>query len=308
MHRAAMIASLVLAVLLPPGALRAQDASAPATAPATGPAAAPAAPALDPLPSPLPGKPVPEGAQVQVTPSGLRYVVLAQGDEATSGKHCQMRDKVRVRYAGYLEDGTFFDGSKEGRDATFGVSQLIRGWSEGLQLMTPGSSFKFIIPWKLAYGEKGRAPKIPARANLVFDVELLEITEPPKPLEPPAFVMPPDSELTTTPSGLKYKVLRAAEGPKPLITDSVLVHYAGWLTSGQGFDNSYERGEPANFAVSGVIKGWSEGLQLMPLGSSYLFVIPSELAYGKAGAGGVIPPDATLVFQVELLQIGGGRR
>ncbi len=303
MRSAAMITSLVLALVLPATTLHAQDASAAGAAPA-----AKAMPELDPLPSPMPGKPLPEKAEVKTTESGLRYVELAAGAAATADKHPAKQDKVRVRYAGYLENGTLFDKTAEDRDATFGVSQVIKGWTEGLQLMSPGSSFKFIIPWKLAYGAGGRPPKIPAKANLIFDVELLDIEALPAPPEMPAFVLPPDSELTTTPSGLKYKVLRAAEGPKPLITDAVTVHYAGWLTDGKPFDNSYERGEPASFPLNGVIKGWGEGLQLMPVGSSFLFVIPSDLAYGDAGYSGVIPPKAPLVFVVELLKIGGAGR
>lgn len=303
MRVTAMIPSLVLVALLPVSALRAQAAPA-----ATDAAAAQPAPALDPLPSPLPGKPVPEKAEIKTTASGLRYIELAAGTPATADQHPAKQDKVRVRYAGYLENGTFFDGTKDDRDATFGVSQVIKGWTEGLQLMSPGSSYKFIIPWKLAYGAAGRAPKIPSKANLIFDVELLEISVVPPPPPMPGFVLPPDSELTTTPSGLKYKVLRAAEGPKPLITDSVTVHYAGWLTDGTGFDNSYERGEPASFPLNGVIRGWGEGLQLMPVGSSYLFVIPSDLAYGDSGYAGVIPPKSPLVFVVELIKVGGAGR
>jgi len=306
MRSAAMIPSLVLAVLLPAVALNAQDGSATGATKAAPDAQA--APELDPLPSPLPGKPLPEKAEIKTTRSGLRYVELAAGDPATADKHPAKQDKVRVRYAGYLENGNPFDSTVEGSDATFGVSQVIKGWTEGLQLMSPGSSYKFIIPWKLAYGAAGRAPKIPAKANLIFDVELLAIDAKPAPPAMPAFALPPDSELTTTPSGLKYKVLRAAEGPKPVITDAVTVHYAGWLTDGSGFDNSYERGEPASFPLNGVIKGWGEGLQLMPVGSSYLFVIPSDLAYGDDGYAGVIPPKAPLVFQVELIRIGGAGR
>lgn len=110
-------------------------------------------------------------------------------------------------------------------------------------------------------------------------------------------------KVQTTASGLKYEVLREGDGPKPSATDSVTVHYKGTLTDGTVFDSSYDRGQPATFPLNRVIKGWTEGLQLMPVGSKYRLTIPPELGYGAAGAGGKIPPNATLVFEVELLKI-----
>jgi FKBP-type peptidyl-prolyl cis-trans isomerase len=106
-----------------------------------------------------------------------------------------------------------------------------------------------------------------------------------------------------TESGLQYEVLAAAEGANPSIDDTVSVHYVGTLTDGTEFDSSIARGEPASFPLKGVIPGWTEGLQLMNLGSKYRFVIPSDLAYGDRGAGQNIGPGATLVFEVELLEI-----
>lgn len=107
----------------------------------------------------------------------------------------------------------------------------------------------------------------------------------------------------TTESGLQYEVLKAADGPKPAATDQVKVHYHGTLVDGKVFDSSVERGEPVTFPVHGVIKGWVEALQLMPVGSKWKLFIPSELAYGKQGAGADIGPDSALVFEVELLEI-----
>ncbi len=109
--------------------------------------------------------------------------------------------------------------------------------------------------------------------------------------------------VTETDSGLQYEVITAAEGPKPAATDRVSVHYKGTLLDGTEFDSSYSRGEPAEFALNGVIPGWTEGLQLMNVGSKYRFVIPSQLAYGDRGAGGSIGPGETLIFEVELLEI-----
>jgi len=109
--------------------------------------------------------------------------------------------------------------------------------------------------------------------------------------------------VTTTASGLQYKVITPGTGPKPKPTDQVTVHYTGKLIDGKVFDSSVQRGQPATFPVNGVIQGWQEALQLMPVGSKYELVIPSDLAYGPRGAGGDIGPNAVLIFEVELLAI-----
>lgn len=107
------------------------------------------------------------------------------------------------------------------------------------------------------------------------------------------------------PSGLQYKILKAGDGPKPTASDTVTCNYRGTLISGKEFDSSYTRGQPASFAVSGVIKGWTEALQLMPVGSKWQLFIPADLAYGdNPRPGGDIGPGDTLIFEVELLSIG----
>jgi FKBP-type peptidyl-prolyl cis-trans isomerase len=106
--------------------------------------------------------------------------------------------------------------------------------------------------------------------------------------------------VVTLPSGLQYKVLTAGTGKKPAATDTVVVHYRGTLTDGTEFDSSYKRNQPAKFKVNQVIAGWTEALQLMPVGSKWQLVIPAKLAYGERGAGGAIPPNSVLVFEVEL--------
>jgi FKBP-type peptidyl-prolyl cis-trans isomerase len=109
--------------------------------------------------------------------------------------------------------------------------------------------------------------------------------------------------VVTTDSGLQYQVIKQGEGPKPKATDQVTVNYKGTLLDGTEFDSSYKRGQPATFPVTGVIPGWTEALQLMPVGSTYRLFIPSELAYGERGAGGAIGPNAVLIFEVELQEI-----
>lgn len=112
-----------------------------------------------------------------------------------------------------------------------------------------------------------------------------------------------NEDVKVTESGLQYKVLVEGQGSKPLATNKVKVHYTGKLLNGDIFDSSVERGQPATFPLSRVIKGWTEGLQLMPVGSKYELTIPSELAYGVNGGGAKIGPNATLIFEVELLEI-----
>ncbi len=113
--------------------------------------------------------------------------------------------------------------------------------------------------------------------------------------------------VVTLPSGLQYKILTAGTGPKPTATDTVVCQYKGTLLDGTEFDSSYKRGQPATFAVGKVIKGWTEALQLMPVGSKWQIFIPADLAYGERGAGNVIPPNATLIFEVELVSIQGSK-
>jgi FKBP-type peptidyl-prolyl cis-trans isomerase FklB len=111
--------------------------------------------------------------------------------------------------------------------------------------------------------------------------------------------------VVTLPSGLQYKILQAGTGPKPTPTDSVVCNYRGTLINGTEFDSSYKRGQPATFPVSGVIKGWTEALQLMPVGSKWQLFVPADLAYGARGAGANIGPNSTLIFEVELISIQG---
>ncbi len=111
------------------------------------------------------------------------------------------------------------------------------------------------------------------------------------------------SEVNTLPSGLQYEVIEAGSGDKPSATDEVTVHYRGTLLDGTEFDSSYKRGEPATFGVNQVIAGWTEALQLMSEGAKWKLYIPENLGYGERGAGGQIPPYATLIFEVELISV-----
>lgn len=233
-------------------------------------------------------------ADAQTTPSGLAWKVLTPGTGTTKPT---ADAKVKVHYTGWTTDGQMFDSSvKRGKPATFPLSGVIAGWTEGLQLMVVGEKARFWIPVDLAY--KGMPGK-PA-GMLVFDVELLDISEPPAPIPAPADVAAPPKDAKKTASGLAYKVITPGTGStKPGPTSTVEVHYTGWTTDGKMFDSSVARGETASFPLNRVIAGWTEGLQLMVEGETTRFWIPVDLAYqNKPGR-----PAGMLVFDVELKTI-----
>ncbi len=243
-------------------------------------------------------------ADAQKTASGLAWKVLTAGE---GEKRATPTDTVKVHYTGWTTDGKMFDSSvQRGRPASFPLNRVIAGWTEGLQLMAIGEKSRFWIPEALAYQGK---PGKPA-GMLVFDVELLEIKEAPKPPQAPADLAAPPADATKTESGLAYKFLKKADREgrmRPGEISLVQVHYTGWTTDGKMFDSSVTRGRPAMFPLNRVIAGWTEGLQLMTEGDSAILWIPEELAYkGMKGK-----PAGLLVFQVELLKVmptpkGGG--
>lgn len=235
-------------------------------------------------------------ANAEKSPSGLAWVVLKAGDGQDKP---QPEDRVQVHYTGWTKDGKMFDSSVvRGQPSSFGVTQVIKGWQEGLQMMTTGEKRRFWIPADLAYGETARRPGAPS-GQLTFDVELISILAAPK---VPDDVAAPPPTAKKTESGLAYTVLREGDGAKPGPNNRVSVHYSGWTKDGKMFDSSIPRGNPSTFGVTQVIKGWTEGLQLMKAGAKYRFWIPADLAYGETpsrpGA-----PSGQLTFDVELLEV-----
>jgi FKBP-type peptidyl-prolyl cis-trans isomerase len=254
-----------------------------------------------PPPIPAPDDVAAAPADAVKTASGLTTKVLTKG---TGTAHPGKTDRVKVNYTGWTTDGGMFDSSvARNEPAMFGVSEVIPGWTEGLQLMVVGEKRRMWIPSALAYGPRGM-PGIPANSALTFDVELLDIMEAPK---APADVAAAPANATKTASGLAYRLLTPAKDPnaaKPGPTSMVSVNYTGWTTDGKMFDSSVTRGQPARFPLNRVIKGWTEGLQLMKVGDKMRFWIPAKLAYDdpdrpkRPGA-----PQGMLVFDVELLDI-----
>jgi peptidylprolyl isomerase len=231
------------------------------------------------------------------TPSGLQYedTVTGSGTEAQSGAN------VSVHYTGWLHDasaalnrGRKFDSSKDRNDPfefELDGGQVIRGWDEGVQGMKVGGTRVLTIPAELGYGARGAGGVIPPNATLVFEVELLGVAAAPT---------------------LDMVDLVVGSGAEARAGQRVTVHYTGWLydasaplNRGRKFDSSKDRRDPFKFALGAgqVIQGWDKGVQGMKVGGTRVLTIPAELGYGARGAGGVIPPNATLVFEVELLGV-----
>jgi thimet oligopeptidase len=249
--------------------------------------------------STLPGDAV-EGNPEQ-SDSGLEWWVINEGD--VGGDSPTPTSMVKVHYTGWLEDGTKFDSSVDrGQPSSFPLNRVIRGWTEGVANMKVGEKCKFRIPAKLAYGSQGR-PSIPANSILIFDVELLDIIDYAK--VPPMEQLPGDSvtgDISTSGTGLQWYDIAEGSGETPAGPSSTVeVHYTGWLTDGTKFDSSVDRGQTIEFPLNGVIAGWTEGVGSMKVGGKRKLIIPAELGYGAAGAGGVIPGGATLIFDVELV-------
>ena len=267
------------------------------TAPPAKAAAVEAPPGKDDLPAPADVAAPP--ADAVKTASGLVTKVLTPG---TGKDHPGVSDQVKVHYSGWTKGGKMFDSSVVRKEpASFKVDQVIKGWTEGLQLMVVGEKRRLWIPGALAYGDHPRmgAPG----GDLVFDVELLEIKVAPKPPETPADVKAAPATAKKTASGLAYTIIKHGAGTRsPKATDTVTVNYSGWTPDGKMFDSSIPRGEPTSFALNQVIKGWTEGVQLMKVGDTARFWIPGNLAYGdKPARPGT--PAGMLVFDIELLDV-----
>jgi len=234
----------------------------------------------------------------KTTPSGIGYEVLSEGKGVTP----MSGDLVRFHFAVWRSNGELLScDDREGRGrprpkpgatGTVGALPAI-GLSEALLLCPLDGSVRVELPASASFQRLPRDTK--PESTIVWEVRLLEI------VSVPSFSMPEPSKLVTLPSGLAYEVVKPGTGKRPAASDMVTVHYVGWLTNGNRFDTSYSTGQPASFSLGGVIKGWTEGVQLMQEGAIYKFVIPPGLAYGEAGAGADIPPNSTLVFQIELI-------
>jgi peptidylprolyl isomerase len=234
------------------------------------------------------------------TESGLMYFDITDGTGDTPAEG----ERVLMDFTAWLEDGTFLGSSQEMGNplvATIGSGQLFPGWEEGLLTMQEGGTRQLVIPPELGYGDQGAGGLIPPNATLIWQVTLVDVIEARVPQEIA------EEDYTVTDSGLKYFDLLEGTGNTPQANDVVVVHYTGWLEDGTEFDSSLDTDNPLVFQYGApdMMEGFTEGLATMRVGGQRQIIIPAELGYGEEGAAGIIPPGATLIFEVELVEIMG---
>src|SRR5688572_4424631 len=225
-------------------------------------------------------------ADAERSDDGLVTKQLVAGSGTT---HPTSQDIVRVRYTVWKSDGSLVQHIGGSQFLDIAVPKMIPGWGRAVKKMVVGEQRR---AWLGPEHTGGKSD-----LGMVIDTELVAITAPPT---APADVAAPPEDASKTPSGLAYKVLQPGTGERrPNRNSTVVVHYTGWTTDGQRIDSSVLRGQPAEFPLTGVIRGWTEGLQLMRVGEKTRFWIPSNLAYGNDRS----KPQGMLVFDMELLAI-----
>lgn len=233
-----------------------------------------------------------DAADYTTTDSGLKYYIFEEGD----GDAPKTGDMLTVDFSLWLEDGTFLDSTIDrGMPYTFvmGSDSSLPGLDEGLALLKEGGRAQLTLPPQLADG---------SGATYIFEITLLEAAEPPTP------TAVADEDFTVTESGLKYYTISEGTGATPQAGDTVSLHYTLWLEDGTMIDSSVQRGTPLDMFVgaSSTIPGFEEGVMLTKEGGKAQFIVPPELGYGSTG-GGPIPPNANLIFEIEVLDITSGQ-
>lgn len=240
-----------------------------------------------------------------VTDSGLRFEDLVVG----TGIEVTPQSRIQAHYTGWLQDGTKFDSSHDRGEPlaiTIDAGQVIKGWDEGIVGMRVGGKRKLLIPPQLGYGANNMGA-IPPNSTLLFEVEVVDVKPPRKPAAMAAVVEP--EALRQTPSGLLIADLNDGCDPEPHPEGARLsVEYDGFLESGKLFDSTKLRNDPFSFplGMGRVIAGWDEGLADAPAGCRRQLQVPAHLGYGEEGSRHV-PPNATLVFDIEVLEVGAPR-
>lgn len=235
--------------------------------------------------------------KLYTTKTGVKYVLEAKGN----GAKPIAGDKIKIHFVGKVVNGEKFASSRDlGRPIVFtlGRGQVIKGWDLAFQELHVGDQARLEIPASLAYGESGLG-KVPPNKDLVYYVELLEIVDPPVPYETA------NRDTFKLESGLQYIISESSTGKMAESFRNVTVDYTGYLSDGNIFDSSVDRGFPFSFELGKgqVIAGWEEGILHMREGEKFRFIVPPSLAYGQRGLSPLIPGGATLIYDVELKRI-----
>ncbi|CAE8621259.1 unnamed protein product [Polarella glacialis] len=247
-------------------------------------------------------------ADAMVTPSGLKYKVLRAATDASEELRPLAFDKVKVLYTGWRADGKVIDYTMN-KPVSFRINQVIRGWGEGVQLMTPGSKMRFWVPAGLGYGDD---PKNSKSGQLCFDTELFTVEKGPVPAAIPVDLAQAPEDANRTASGLATKILVPTSlkpGRSPRFEGGVTVDFTGWTSDGQIFESNAVKGKPVDLGYTAVgkgevCKGFWEGVQLMVTGETRRFWVPPELGFGEAGTAKEPKdgrPGGMLVFDVSLV-------
>jgi len=249
-------------------------------------------------PAPSPQSVAPD--QFKTIVGGVQYYdeAIGSGTEAITGTTVTTDYTIWVK--GQTKDD-FIVSSDTSQPVTFVVGKgdtVFPGWEVGVIGMKEGGKRMLVIPPSLALGAQGSGP-IPANSTLIMEVILTKVQT------PRTITKVDPKDYVTMPSGLKYYDIQVGTGVTPTIGQTVVVNYIGWLENGTQFDSSYDRGQPFSFqyGMGKVITGWDLGLATMRVGGKRQLVIPPSLAYGDTGSGSTIPPGATLIFEVELLEV-----
>jgi FKBP-type peptidyl-prolyl cis-trans isomerase len=235
------------------------------------------------------------------TESGLEITEIVEG----TGAPPEDGEIISIRYTGwYLDGDQFYSTEKldEPIKVRFGRDELLPGLEEGVASMRKGGKRILLMPPKLAFGEEGRPGVVPEDQWVKFEVELVDIEPGPPPVVP---WNEAGMEITRMNSGLQFVDFELGEGKTPRIGDTVVVHYAGFLDDGTLFDTTYYGDRPLEFELSAerLIQGWVEALLTMSEGGKRKVIVPPFLAYGERGFGDAIPPNATLIFDITLVEV-----
>ena len=225
--------------------------------------------------------------QSLTTHGGVKINFIERGN----GSSLQKGDVVKIKYTGRLKDGKIFDSSDMmGRSLPFyiGIGMSVKGWDEALVLMRAGDKAKLEIPASLGYGKKGYGKLIPPNAELFFDLEVVEKMEP---------------EITD--GGLYFYKTLEKDGEHAKEGQTAKIHYYGWLENGKQFDASYFYGKTYDFVIGKgkAIEGWNIALKKMTAGEKAIIVVPPSLGYGNSGIPELVPPNSTLIYNLELVAL-----